>query len=97
MIPLRTSPPTRKGLRGIRSIHGAITRGNRNPGISWAASTKAEAMVLPVSSNTRNDMAKPPAMPPMAPSPVAAISRVKLRFHSLVCIFSHLRFIIAHG
>lgn len=58
MTPLSMSPPTRKGLRGIRSIHGAMNRGSRKPGISSVASTSAEAKVLPVSSNTKNDMGK---------------------------------------
>ena len=96
MTPLSMSPPTRKGLRGIRSIHGAMNRGSRKPGISSVASTSAEARVLPVSSNTKNDMAKPPAMPPTAPSPLAAISRVKFRVQSLFFIVSHLGNIIAH-
>ena len=84
---LTRSPPTRNGLRGRRSIHGARNSGRMNVGTSWIATISADASVLPVSSNTRNDSAKPPMMPPSIPSAVAAVTSVKFLVQSVCFIF----------
>ena len=60
---------------------GARNSGSTKNGTSCIARISAEASVLPVSSNTRNDSAKPPAMPPTAPSALAAVTRVKFFVH----------------
>ena len=56
---------------------GARNSGSTKNGTSCIARISAEASVLPVSSNTRNDM----AMPPTAPSALAAVTRVKFFVH----------------
>ena len=71
-------------------MRGAKISGTRNAGTSWITTIRAEASVLPVSSNTRNDRAKPPAMPPIAPISVAAIKSVKFRFQSFMLLTSSL-------
>ena len=50
----------------------------------------AEASVLPVSSNTRKDSAKPLAMLPAAPSTVATVSSVKFFVQSVGFMCFHL-------
>ena len=62
---------------------GEIASGIIACGISSTAKIRAEARVEPVSSKTKNERAKPAAMPPAAPIADARVTRVKSRVQSL--------------
>ena len=63
-------------------MNGAAASGTMKPGMTFMAMSSAAASVLPVSSYTRKESAKLPAMPPAAPSTVADMSSVKSRVQS---------------
>lgn len=69
-------------------MSGAISTGSSRYGKSWMATIRADARVLPVSSNTRNAKAKLPAIAPIVPMADARITRRKFLVQSFAVFMS---------
>ena len=75
-------------LGRIAEVPTGAKKGIINAGTNAKAAVNAAAKVLFVSAKTRNERAKFPATPPIAPRVVATIISVKFFVQSLFFIFS---------